>query len=105
MLEELADLDISLVINNVGVDVLEKYQKLEASTIEDLIKLNCFPVAYINRYFIPILQKRLREKKLKGAIVNVASIAGLMPMPYYNIYSASKAYVDKLSRSLAYEHP
>ena len=84
------------------MDVLEEYTKLDAETISDLIKLNCFPVAYINRFFIPLMQKRINEKKLKCAIINVASIAGMIPMPYYNIYSASKAYVDKLSRSLAY---
>jgi short-subunit dehydrogenase len=38
-------------------------------------------------------------------MVNVASIAGTLPMSYYNVYSASKAYVDRLSLSLNYEHP
>ena len=87
------------------MDVLDQYTDLEASKIEDLIKLNCFPMAYINRFFIPLMQKRTANKKLKCAIVNVSSIAGTIPMPYYNIYSATKAYVDKLSRSLNYEYP
>lgn len=96
------NLDISIVVNNVGVDVLEKYEALEPTVIEDLIKLNCFPVAYINRYFIPLMLKRNKQKNLRSTIVNVSSLAGIGPMPYYNIYTATKAYVDKLSRSLSY---
>ena len=49
-----------------------------------------------------MMLKRIENKHKKSAIINVASIAGMIPMPYYNIYCASKAYVDNLSRALAY---
>lgn len=28
-----------------------------------------------------------------------------MPMPYFQVYAASKAFVDRFSQSLNYEHP
>lgn len=99
---QVLDLDISIVVNNVGLDCIESFDKQDPQSIENLLKVNCFPVAFFNRLFIPIMLKRLEAKKTKSAIINVASIAGMIPMPYYNIYSASKAYVDNLSRSLAY---
>lgn len=51
------------------------------------------------------MQKRTQTKKLKCAIVNVASMAGVTPMPYLQVYAASKAYIDRLSLSLNYEYP
>lgn len=32
-------------------------------------------------------------------------MAGVSPMPYLQVYAAAKAYVDRLSLSLNYEHP
>ena len=62
-------------------------------------------MSLINRFFIPIFLERRRKTGFKCAIVNVSSIAGLIPMPLHNIYSASKAYVDRLSLALQYEYP
>src|SRR6516165_574115 len=39
----------------------------------------------------------------KGAIVNVSSIAGARPAPGCGLYSASKAALDSLTRSMALE--
>lgn len=98
-------MDISIVINNVGVDVLEFYHKLPPKQISDLIKINCFPASLISRHFIPKLLERKKRTKNQGAIVNVSSIAGIIPMPLHNVYSASKAYVDRLTIALQYENP
>lgn len=54
LLQEISDLDVSIVVNNVGIDVFEKYVNQDPEYIKDIIGLNCFPVAFINRYFLPI---------------------------------------------------
>jgi short-subunit dehydrogenase len=89
----------------VGVDLLDLYTDIEPAKIQDMISLNCYPVAFINRYFLPILKKRTAEKKLKCAIVNIASTAGILSLPYFQVYCASKAYVDRFSHCLSYENP
>jgi 17beta-estradiol 17-dehydrogenase / very-long-chain 3-oxoacyl-CoA reductase len=94
-----------MVINNVGVDVLEYYHKLPPKEITHLIKLNCFPCTMLCHYFIPIMLKRTQETRKKCALVNVSSVAGIIPMPLHNIYSASKAYVDRFTTTLQYEYP
>lgn len=38
-------------------------------------------------------------------MVNISSVAGTIPMSYFQVYCATKAFVDRLSLSLAYEHP
>lgn len=92
-------------MNNVGVDVFDKYIDQDPKNIQDLISLNCYSVAFINRYFLPLFRKRTQKTGKKCAMVNIASIAGTLPLSYYNVYSATKAYVDRLSHTLAYEHP
>ena len=42
--------------------------------------------------------------KKKGAIINVSSVAAFTCQPLVSMYSASKAYVDFLSRGLSYEY-
>lgn len=61
-------------------------------------------MAFFNRFFIPLMKERRQKKGLHSAILNVASIAGQIPIPLHNVYCASKAYVDNLSRALAYEN-
>ena len=75
-MNKLKALDISVLVNNVGVDVLSYYHKLSESEISNLITINCFAVSILNRIFIPQFLERFSNKKLKSAIVNVSSVAG-----------------------------
>lgn len=82
--------------------MLELYTDADPAQVRDLINLNCFPVALISKYFLPMLKKRVKETKHKCAIVNIASSAGILTLPYFQIYGATKAYVDSFSKALSY---
>jgi uncharacterized protein len=43
------------------------------------------------------------KKRGKGAIINMASFGGFIPMPNNSTYNASKAYLISFSDSLSYE--
>ena len=105
ILDEVNELEISIVVNNVGL--LEKgyYHNIEPNNIIDLIKVNCCSMSLITHYFIPIFLERTKSKKLKCALVNVSSVCGLFPISFYNIYCASKVFMDRLSTILEYEYP
>lgn len=83
------------------MDNFDKFVDIDPEHIQNLITLNCYSVAFINRYFLPIFEKHAKSGK-KRAIINVSSIAGTIPMSYFQVYSASKAFVDRLSLSLNY---
>jgi short-subunit dehydrogenase len=51
------------------------------------------------------LINKLILRKPKAGILNVASFAGVIPCIYYNVYSATKAYVNVLSEHLKLEFP
>ena len=67
------DLDISILVNNVGVDVLDFYHKLSEEEIIRLININCGACSVLSHIFIP----RFLKRNSKSAIVNVASLAGI----------------------------
>merc|ERR1712191_23151 len=48
-----------------------------------------------------VLSQMLQRRK--GAIINISSSSFLGPLPYMNIYSTSKIYVDYFSRGLSHE--
>ncbi len=42
------------------------------------------------------------EKRGRGAVINISSIAGSHPFPMSDVYSATKIYIDYISASLKY---
>ena len=38
----------------------------------------------------------------RGGVLNVASLAGMLPMPYLALYGATKSYLVTLSRAVAW---
>ncbi|XP_034472219.1 hydroxysteroid dehydrogenase-like protein 1 [Drosophila innubila] len=96
---ELADLPIAILVNNVGIGlpgILYKYTKEQT---QHLIDTNVMAVSQLSRYFF----NRLRQAKIKGAIVNVGSGTELQPVPYASLYAASKAYNRSLTLALKCE--
>lgn len=91
--------EIGILVNNVGVSYGCSY--LEDASDEDLwnmVIVNVAAMTMMTKLVLPIMKSRK-----KGAIINIASLAGLGPQPYLSQYGATKAYVDFMSRGLNYE--
>jgi short-subunit dehydrogenase len=74
---ELNDIEISILVNNVGLDVLDYYHTISQDKISSLIRVNCFSTSILSNIFIPkFLERHKKNKKIKSAIINVASLAG-----------------------------
>jgi 17beta-estradiol 17-dehydrogenase / very-long-chain 3-oxoacyl-CoA reductase len=76
-MNEIKELDVSILVNNVGVDVLAPYHTLTEQQINNLVIVNCTTTALMNRIFIPMFMERGRRGG-RSAIVNVASLAGII---------------------------
>lgn len=97
---ELKGLDIGVLYNNVGVSYehAEVLQDLSDERIEQICEVNNASLVKMTRMVLPgMLERR------KGAIVNVGSLEGNIPAPFYVIYGASKAFVEWFSRSMSVE--
>ena len=72
---ELVDLDLSILVNNVGVDVLDYYHNLSEQQITSLVDINCLAGSLLTRRLLPQILQRSNGHR-RSAIVNVASLAG-----------------------------
>ena len=97
--KETSDLDVSILVNNVGIDSIERFDELSVDYIQKTIVVNCWAMTFMTRTLIKKMATRPR-----AAVLNLSSMIGLFPGHHYNIYSASKAFSDMLSRCLAREY-
>jgi len=93
-----AGLSISILINNAGIGLENRFESVSANFCSDLMNVNAYTVALLSRLFLQDLQQHP-----SSYILNVSSLACFTPMPYKGIYAASKAFVYSFSRALATE--
>ena len=92
-------LDISILINNVGIDCVELFYEMTEEFIHRMLSINVYTCTMLTRLLLP----RLAERK-RSAVITLGSLAGQMPMSYFNVYCATKAFTQMLSLTLAKEH-
>jgi short-subunit dehydrogenase len=63
-----------------------------------MLELNIVALTRLTHHLLPMLLEGGR-----GAILNVSSIAGLIPLPHMAVYAATKAYVNSFSDGLRME--
>lgn len=93
---ELSPLDV--LVNNAGMPSGGSLLELDPDQIERVTRLNVGAAARLTRSVLPAMRARGR-----GAIVNVASIAGRVGVPGAEAYSASKFALAGFSDALALE--
>jgi short-subunit dehydrogenase len=88
-------IDIDFLINNAGIGDQGPFATIEPGRLNAMIQINITALTLFTRKLLPqmISQKR-------GAILNVSSSAGFLPIPEFNVYAATKAYVTSFSESL-----
>ena len=93
---EKEDINIKLLINNAGVAKFCSYDDISIDESLNMINLNVSGVVTMGLVCIPFMKKN-------SHIINIASQAAFQPVPYQNIYSATKSFVKNYSRALNIE--
>ncbi|HKN30257.1 MAG TPA: glucose 1-dehydrogenase [Roseiarcus sp.] len=96
-LERFGALDI--LVNNAARFALVPLIEADAAEAARVLTINVAGPLHCARAFA----KWAFERGRGGAIVNISSIAGARPAPGCGLYSASKAALDMLTRSMALE--
>ncbi|HAK07060.1 MAG TPA: hypothetical protein DCO65_07330, partial [Spartobacteria bacterium] len=88
-------IDIDLLINNAGLGDSGPFATSDPERIDQIIQVNMSALTLLTRKLLPPMIARKR-----GAILNVSSSAGFLPIPGFAIYAASKAYVTSFSEAI-----
>ena len=90
---------IDIIVNNAGVTHLPTLMEdVENDMFDRVMAVNCKSIYLAARHLVPHMKARGT-----GAIVNVASTAGLSPRPKLNWYNASKGWVITATKAMAVE--
>ncbi len=101
-LQEYADLlkqqapQVALLINCSGYGKFEATERIPLEQNLGMIDLNCRALTAMAYLTLPYMSEG-------SEMINIASVAAFQPIPFINVYGASKAYVLSFSRALGRE--
>ncbi len=88
--------DIKVLINASGFGKFGATQSIDLAINLNMIDLNCGGVMAMCQNSLPYMSEGAK-------ILNIASVAAFQPIPYINVYAATKAFVLSYSRGLGGE--
>lgn len=86
---------VTLLINNAGLGDHGFFEESDWSRVEAMLDVNIKALTRLTHALLPDL-----VRVGHGAILNVSSIASLLPLPKMAVYAATKAYVSSFSEAL-----
>lgn len=91
-------LSVDLLVNNAGLGDRGAFIDGEWARLHSMLQVNIAALTYLTYRILPSMRKTGC-----GAILNVSSAAGFLPMPNLAVYAATKAYVTSFSEALRAE--
>ena len=89
---------VDLLINNAGFGAFGPFIEVPMVRIQEMLRLHVNTIVESMRLFLPGMVERS-----SGAVINVASTAGLFSLPFMAEYAATKTFLITLSQALAEE--
>lgn len=89
---------IDILVNNAGIELTAHFENQPDDEIARVVEVNLTAAMHLARAVVPAMLERKT-----GHIVNVASLAGKVPVPFSVPYAASKAGLIGFTRSFRSE--
>jgi short-subunit dehydrogenase len=89
------NLRVSLLVNNAGFGTSGPFLENDPGRDAEQVRVNCEAIVTLTHAFLPAMVERRH-----GGIINVASTAGMQPIPYESVYAATKAFVISFTDAL-----
>jgi short-subunit dehydrogenase len=86
-----------LLVNNAGLGDYGEFATSDWRKIQSMIEVNIGALTHLTHLLVPAMIRR------GGAIINVSSLASVIPIPDFAVYAATKAYVTSFSEALRIE--
>ena len=94
-----ADRGVEILVNGAGVNSATPFLEIADEEWERIINVNLRSV----RIACQVVGKYMIQRGIRGSIINVASLSGIIPLSRVFTYAATKAAVINLSQNLARE--
>ena len=89
---------IDIWVNNAGHGILDSVAAANMAAVRETFDTNLFGTLESMQAVIPIM-----KQQGGGAIVNISSVAGHIPLPYHAVYSATKFAMNALGKGARME--
>lgn len=90
---------IDILVNNAGITHLPAaMEEVTEDDFDKVLAVNCKSVFLTAKHIVPVM-----KAQGSGAILNVASTAGVSPRPRLNWYNASKGWMITATKAMAVE--
>lgn len=94
-LEQIKNINIDILICNAAIGYGGSICEIDIKKVRENFEVNVFS----NFKLVQIVLKKMMKKD-SGKIIMVSSLAGIMPIKFLGVYSATKASINKLTQSL-----
>lgn len=101
--ERFGRLDIALNNAGIGQDFV-RFHLIPSEEARRIVDIDLMGVFYAMKHQLPVMLRQHRETGRGGAIVNLASVAGIAGAPRLSAYAAAKHGVVGFTRSAAAEY-
>jgi NAD(P)-dependent dehydrogenase (short-subunit alcohol dehydrogenase family) len=90
---------IDVLVNNAGINMKKEFTEVTDEDFQKIILTNVTAIFSLSREVV----KCMLEKKTKGSIVNISSMASQYGIPKVIAYTASKSAIEGMTRAMAVE--
>ena len=90
---------LSILVNNAGFNVHGLFEETDLEDELKMIRLHIVAVTEMTKLFL-----KQRSRQVKNKILNVSSIAGMVPGPLVSVHFATRAYILSFSLALSNEY-
>lgn len=89
---------IDLLVNNAGFGLIAGAEESSIEQAKSVFDVNVFGVMRMTNHVLPVMRRQGN-----GRVINISSVVGFLPAPYYAIYGATKHAIEGYSQTLDHE--
>lgn len=89
---------IDLLVNNAGFGLIAGAEESSIEQAKMVFDVNVFGAMRMTNHVLAVMRQQRN-----GRVINISSVLGFIPAPYYAIYGATKHAIDGYSQSLDHE--
>ena len=89
---------VDIWVNNAGHGIMDSVAQVDMAACRDTFDTNLFGAVASMQAVMPVM-----KQQGSGAIINISSVAGHIPLPYHAVYSATKFAMNAIGKAARVE--